>query len=92
MENSSTQKRYKKLTLIKRKNINTNAIDVNIPIHNMRAAVRSKFTNNLFYTTFAVAFITVAGGSVVPCPAHGINNEDEKSYNQVQDSKKNVQN
>ncbi|CAM9011806.1 unnamed protein product [Wickerhamomyces anomalus] len=26
----------------------------------MRAAVRSKFTNNLFYTTFAVAFVTVA--------------------------------
>lgn len=55
----------------------------------MRAAVRSKFTNNLFYTTFAVAFVTVAGGSVVPCPAHGINNEDEKAYNQ--DSQKKLQ-
>lgn len=46
----------------------------------MRAAVRLRFTNNLFYTTFAVAFLTVAGSSVMPCPAHSINNEDEKMY------------
>jgi cytochrome c oxidase assembly factor 2 len=50
----------------------------------MRAAFRAKFTNNLFYTTFAVAFITVAGSSVMPCPAHSINNEDEKMYQEQQ--------
>ncbi|ODV71266.1 Coa2p CYBJADRAFT_169486 [Cyberlindnera jadinii NRRL Y-1542] len=54
----------------------------------MRAAVRSKFTNNLFYTTFAVAFVTVAGSSVMPCPAHSINNEDETMYNQQEKKEK----
>lgn len=54
----------------------------------MRAAARSRLTNNLFYTTFAMAFITVAGSSVVPCPASGINNEDEKLYLQKEEQKR----
>lgn len=53
----------------------------------MRASVRARFTNNLFYTTFAVAFVTVGASSVVPCPAHSISNEDEKFYEQKKQEK-----
>lgn len=46
----------------------------------MKAAIRLKLTNNIFYTTFALCFATVASSSLVPCPAHSINNEDERFY------------
>ncbi|KAH3686912.1 hypothetical protein WICPIJ_002073 [Wickerhamomyces pijperi] len=50
----------------------------------MRAAARLRLTNNIFYTTFALCFATVASSSLVPCPAHSISNEDERFYEQQQ--------
>ncbi|KAL3232818.1 hypothetical protein RNJ44_04734 [Nakaseomyces bracarensis] len=36
----------------------------------MRAVVRNRLMNNLYFTTFLIAFSSVAIGSFLPCPAH----------------------
>ncbi|UCS20732.1 uncharacterized protein HLK63_G08987 [Nakaseomyces glabratus] len=36
----------------------------------MRAVARNKLMNNLYFSTFLVAFSSVAIGSFLPCPAH----------------------
>lgn len=41
----------------------------------MRAATRNNVTNRLFFTTFLVAFSSVALSTVLPCPAHSLDSE-----------------
>ncbi|SCU88063.1 LAMI_0D08614g1_1 [Lachancea mirantina] len=41
----------------------------------MRAATRVNVTNKLFFTTFLVAFSSVALGSFLPCPAHAVDSD-----------------
>ncbi|CAI4052926.1 hypothetical protein SKDZ_16G0870 [Saccharomyces kudriavzevii ZP591] len=41
----------------------------------MRAVTRNKVVNNLYFSTFLIAFASVAIGSVLPCPAHSVDSD-----------------
>lgn len=41
----------------------------------MRAVTRNKIVNNLYFSTFLIAFASVAIGSVLPCPAHSVDSD-----------------
>lgn len=45
----------------------------------MRAVTRNRLINNLYFVTFLVAFSSVALGSILPCPAHTLDAESERS-------------
>lgn len=44
----------------------------------MRAAARNRLMNNLYLTTFLIAFSSVAIGSILPCPAHAVDADTPK--------------
>ncbi|AJW09531.1 BMC_2a_G0053760.mRNA.1.CDS.1 [Saccharomyces cerevisiae] len=41
----------------------------------MRAVTRNKIVNNLYFSTFLIAFASVAIGSVLPCSAHSVDSD-----------------
>ncbi|CCK72892.1 Coa2p KNAG_0M00390 [Huiozyma naganishii CBS 8797] len=41
----------------------------------MRARTANRLLNNLYLSTFLVAFASVALGSLLPCPAHTLESE-----------------
>ncbi|CAI1750380.1 hypothetical protein SEUBUCD646_0P00990 [Saccharomyces eubayanus] len=41
----------------------------------MRAVTRNKVVNNLYFSTFLIAFASVAIGSILPCPAHSVESD-----------------
>ncbi|CCF56972.1 hypothetical protein KAFR_0B06750 [Kazachstania africana CBS 2517] len=44
----------------------------------MKAAARNRFINNLYLSTFLVAFSSVAIASLLPCPAHKVSSDTKK--------------
>lgn len=44
----------------------------------MRAVARNRLMNNLYLSTFLIAFSSVAIGSFLPCPAHTLDSDSPK--------------
>ena len=50
----------------------------------MKAVTRNRVINNLYLSTFLIAFGSVALASVLPCPAHTVSSDTSE---QMQDAK-----
>ncbi|SMN22559.1 similar to Saccharomyces cerevisiae YPL189C-A COA2 Cytochrome oxidase assembly factor [Maudiozyma saulgeensis] len=57
----------------------------------MKAVTRNKVINNLYLSTFLIAFGSVALASVLPCPAHTVSSDTpEEMSNSNNNKKKNM--
>ncbi|GMM57765.1 Coa2 protein [Maudiozyma humilis] len=48
----------------------------------MKAATRNRVINNLYLSTFLIAFGSVALASVLPCPAHTVSSDTAEQMQQ----------
>lgn len=49
----------------------------------MRAVARNRLMNNLYFSTFLIAFSSVAIGSFLPCPAHTLDLDSPEEKKKV---------
>lgn len=58
----------------------------------MRAVTRNKVINNLYLSTFLIAFGSVALASILPCPAHTVNSDTSEEMKKKQQPQGQAQN
>lgn len=56
----------------------------------MRAVTRNKVINNLYLSTFLIAFGSVALASILPCPAHTVNSDTSEEMKKQKKSEQNL--